>query len=365
MSVIIVTYNHRKHVEKCLNSIFSDNKCLDIIIVDNNSTDGTPDFVEHDFPEVTLIKNSQNKGYGAAVNLGVNYSKREYVVVLNPDVIIEANFFEELLKPIMENSNLITTPKALLYDGSKINTCGNIEHFTGLTFTLGLGKDKGELNESKFISGLSGVCFAAKRSIYLEIGGFDENIFLYMEDAEISWNINSRGLNILYVPSAVIYHDYKLMVPAEKIYHLEIGRYIILKKYFTWKEYLMFAPSLLIAELFTVGYSLLKGTEGFKFKMQAVKDGINTDIEKVECNRRELIDSFDWKVPEGQLSYNFLDKFIRKLGNAVFFINYNVICSLVYLRSQDIEIPVVPAEGKLDEYTVTSIAEITDKKMGK
>ena len=126
----------------------------------------------------------------------------------------------------------------------------------------------------------------------------------------------------------------------------------------------MFAPSLIIAELFTTGYSLLKGKEGFKFKRQAVKEGIKADVEKVECNRQELIDSFEWKMPEGQLSYNFLDKSLRKLGNLIFFVNYNLICTLGHLKSQNIEIPAVQ-EGKLDEYPVTLIAEITDKKMGK
>lgn len=364
ISVIIVTYNHKEHIKKCLDSIFKNDKNLDVIIVDNNSIDGTPDLIKDAFPEVNLVKNPQNSGYGSAVNLGVKYSKKEYIVILNPDVTVETNFIEELVKPITKNKYLVTTPKALLYDGSKINTCGNIEHFTGLAFTLGLGKDKEELSDSKFISGLSGVCFAITRSLYLEIGGFDENIFLYMEDTEISWNINSRGLKILYVPSAVIYHDYELVVHAEKIYYLEKGRYIILKKYFTWKEYLMFAPSLIIAELFTVGYSLLKGTEGFKFKMQAIKDSVNSDVEKVECNRRELINSFEWKMPEGQLSYNFLDRFVRKLGNLIFFINYNLIRTLCQLRSQDIEILDIQ-EGKLDEYPVALITETTDKKMGK
>lgn len=320
-----------QYIGKCLNSISKYH--ANVVIVDNHSTDGTADFIEKNYPEITLIKSPKNTGFGTSVNLGVKQSKKEYVVILNPDVTTESNFVEELVKPIQENRNVITTPKTLLYDGSKINTCGNIAHFTGLAFTLGLGSETDEFNDYMYISGLSGVCFAIRRDIFLEIGGFDESLFLYMEDAELSWNINSKGLKILYVPTSIIYHDYKLKVPAEKIYYLETGRYTILKRYYTWREYILFFPSLMIAELFIWGYSLLKGYNGIKFKWQAIKDSLKTNIEKKECDRRNLIDSFEWEIPTDQLNYSILDKFIKKLGNYIFFLNYSFILILWNLKA--------------------------------
>lgn len=325
-SVIVVTYNHEYFIKTCLNSLMT-NIGLEIIIVDNCSSDSTVKTIKK-FPSVKLIKNESNMGYGNGVNIGIKHSTRKYIVVLNPDVKVEKNSIEELISPLKNRKETITVPKTLVYDGSKINTCGNIEHFTGLTFTFGLGEDKAAFNKPMYIAGLSGVCFAIKRELYLEIGGFDECFFLYMEDADLSWNICSRGLKILYVPSSIIYHDYELSVSAEKIYHLEKGRYIILKKYLTWKEYLMFLPSLMMAELLTWGYSLLNGHEGLKFKIYAIKDGLRSNIKKKKCNTRELITSFDWKVPEGQLNYNFFDKFIKKISNFVFFVNYNLIINL-------------------------------------
>ena len=109
-----------------------------------------------------------------------------------------------------------------------------------------------------YLSGLSGVCFAIKRKNFLKIGGFDENIFLYMEDTELSWKINANNLKILYIPQAIIYHDYTLKVPPEKIYNLEMGRYIILRKYFTWKECLMFLPSLITNRNIYMGLCIFK-----------------------------------------------------------------------------------------------------------
>ena len=324
-SVIIVTHNHKNYLEKSLNSIPS---CMEIIVVDNDSSDGTPEEIERRYSHVKLIKSSINLGYGKGVNLGIKNSSKDHIVILNPDTVVQDNSIEELIKPLIDNENIITVPKVILYDGSGINTCGNIDHFTGLTFTRGLGEPKECYSEVEYLNGLSGVCFALNKELYNKIGGFDENIFLYMEDAELSWKINSLGYKIGYIPQSLVYHDYKLEVPAEKIYHLEVGRYLILKKYFTWKQFLMFLPSIFITELFTLGYASLKGFNGLKFKLKAMEEGLNTDVEKISINRKKLIQSLDCRIPHGQLSYNSMDKVFREIGNFIYFINYNVILYL-------------------------------------
>ena len=321
-SVVIVTYNHGNFIKKCLESIAVDT-ALEIIVVDNCSSDDTVNIVK-EFPFVKLVKNEDNMGYGNGVNIGIKYSKRKYVVVLNPDVKVEKNSIEELIKPLKDQKGLITVPKTLLYDGSKINTCGNIAHFTGLTFTLGLGEDKNAFNKPMYATGLSGVGFAIERDLYLKLGGFDESFFLYMEDAELSWNIQSKGLKILYVPSSVIYHDYKLMVPAEKIYHLEKGRYVILRKYMSWKYCLMFLPSLLMTEILTFGYSIINSNSSIKFKFRAIKDGLTVNIHKKNPNINVLVESLDWKIPEGQLSYTVWDRGLKRFANVVYLLNYNI-----------------------------------------
>ena len=345
-SVIIVTYNHADFIKMCLNSL-KINKSIEIIVVDNCSSDDTVKIIKK-FPSVKLIKNENNNGYGNGVNLGVKHSKGKYVVVLNPDVKVERNSIKELIKPLKIHENIITVPKVLLYDGSKINTCGNIEHFTGLTFTRGLGEDTTRFNKSTYVTGLSGVCFAIKRELYQKIGGFDENIFLYMEDTELSWKINSLGFKIQYIPGSVVYHDYRLNVPAEKIYHLEKGRYIVLRKYFTWKQFLMFLPSIFVTEFFTFGYASLNGINGLKFKLKAIKEGFSKDIEKIDINRKELIKLLDWKIPDDQLSYNFMDKIIKKAGNFVYFLNYILIFYLWTVMSEKIQKGYSPNEFQID-----------------
>lgn len=328
VSVIIVTHNHRIYIEKCLDSIPNG---IEVLIVDNVSTDGTPELIEKKYPHITLLKNDENLGYGKGVNSGVKISKKEYLIILNPDTFIQADSFENLFKPLINHVDIITVPKVLLYDGSKINTCGNIEHFTGLTFTRGLGEDKDSYNDTEYLNGLSGVCFAMRKDLYDKIGGFDESIFLYMEDTELSWRLNSLGLKIQYIPDSIIYHDYKLTVSPEKIFHLERGRYIILRKYFTWKLFILFFPSLIVSEIYTMGYSLLNGKDGVKFKIKAIKEGLSLDIK--EKNFTANIKSLDWKVPYEQLSHNRLDKTVRIIGNIVYYLNYYFVIYLINFKT--------------------------------
>lgn len=323
-SIIIVTYNHKKYMRECLSSVLS-NDPLEIIVVDNGSTDGTPEFIEENFPEVKLVRSPRNLGYGGGNNLGVKHAKGEYVVILNPDTKVEEDWLEELLKPIEKEKKLITTPKILTYDGSKINTCGNIEHFTGLAFTRGLNESPEKLDKFEYLSGLSGACFAMKRKEYLELGGFDESFLAYMEDAELSWRSHVYGFRILYVPTAIVYHDYTLNVSPWKVYHLEKGRYIILRKYLTWREILLILPSLLMTEILTWGYSLLNGTEGVKYKVKGLRDGITIKVSKINCDKSYVLKKLDWKIPEEQLSYNIIDRVIKKIANLVYWINYRVV----------------------------------------
>ncbi|MBT9150976.1 MAG: N-acetylglucosaminyl-diphospho-decaprenol L-rhamnosyltransferase [candidate division WS2 bacterium] len=97
----------------------------------------------------------------------------------------------------------------------------------------------------EYVSGFSGCCFAMRKRDFEELGGFDENFFAYNEDSDLSWRAHLKGFGILYVPTSIVRHDYKLNVPPEKIYHLEKNRYLILRKCFSWKDLLVLFPSLL------------------------------------------------------------------------------------------------------------------------
>lgn len=298
---------------------------MEVILVDNCSVDGTVEYVRVNFPEVRVRSLDVNWGYGRANNLGVRESSGEYIVILNPDTHIEPESLSRLIAPLAERDRTITVPKILLYDGSRINTCGNIEHFTGLTFTRGLGKDPDSFGSSEYVSGMSGACFAMRRNEYLELGGFDERFFVYMEDAEFSWRARSNLFGILYVPDSVVYHDYSLKVTPQKLLQLEKGRYLLLKKYYRRRDLLSLLPSLAASEVLTWGYAFKLGPPGVKAKALSIMDNSWREKSTSTIDPKQLMRHLDRRIPIDQLSFTRLDKLMKRIANLTYHINCKVL----------------------------------------
>lgn len=324
-SIIIVTYNSRHYLDACLRSVFGQDYPHEVILVDNCSQDDTVQYVRESFPEVRVIECPENRGYGSGNNLGVKYARGEYVVILNPDTIVEEGWLSSLLLPLMHQPKLITTPKILLYDGLAINTCGNINTISGLTFTRGLGVDPSSFPDAEEVSGVSGACFAMRREDYFSLGGFDENFFLYNEDSELSWRAHLHNYRVLYVPTSVIRHDYQLSVSPEKIYFLEKGRYMIIKKYFSMRDLLLFSPSLLVTELLTLGYALRFGWKGLALKLKAAREGLGTTVERVDGGGTRIFPNLCAAIPEDQLTFNEVERFGKIICNKIFKWNFRAI----------------------------------------
>ncbi|MFA4849343.1 MAG: glycosyltransferase family 2 protein [Methanoregula sp.] len=324
-SIIIVTYNHKHFLRKCLDSVLNQEYPHEIILVDNCSGDGTVSYVREYFPTVKIIENLTNAGYGAGNNLGIKHARGEYIVILNPDTIVHEGWLTALISPLECEVNVITTPKILTYDGFTINTCGNINHFTGLNFTRGLGANPDQYQNPSSTGGISGACFAIRKHDYISLGGFDEVFFVYNEDSDFSWNAFQRGYTIKYIPNSVLQHHYTLKVSPEKLYHLEKGRYIILRKYFSRKDMILLSPSLSVTEILTWGYSLKQGKKGIRNKIKAMTEGLQQPIKKVRCDKDLLLSHLDAKIPDTQLISNVLERVIIVIGNCIFLLNYSVI----------------------------------------
>lgn len=326
VSIISVIYKQKKYLEGFINSILHQNNCsLEIIIVDNDSQDGGVQFIKDNYPSIKIIENSHNVGYGAGNNSGAFEAKGEYLVFVNPDTILEDSCIKELIQPLRNEKKIITTPKIVLFKEDKINTCGLINHFTGLSFTRGLGEEVQKYKEVESISGFSGCCFAIKKEDFAELGGFEEKLFLYHEDVELSWRALLMGFNILFIPDSKIKHDYSLKITPEKLYHLEKGRYIVLRKYLQTKDFFLLFPSLMIVEWLTTAYAMRLGWLGFKSKIKALKDGLSVRVSKMNINNKILLRSLNTNIPINQLSFTKLDIYFKKFANKVFEMNKKMI----------------------------------------
>ena len=333
VNIIIVSYNSKNYIKPCIESILNEDYLAKIIVVDNRSSDDTAEFIEKNFPSVRVIRSQRNLGYGAGNNLGVKIVRGEYIVMLNPDTIVNEGWLKELIKPLKEEKKLITTPKILIYDGSAIGACGITNHFTGLAFTRGFGAKPSDFQNAEYVRGLSGGCFAIRREDFLELGGFDENFFLYNEDSDLSWRAHLEGFKIIFVPSSVVRHDYNLKVPPEKIYHLEKGRYMIIRKYYSWKDFLILSPSLIITELLTFGYATRNGWKGIRYKLKAIKDGLSIKVNKEKGDKSKLFKSLSVTIPVEQLTFNEAEKIFKIFANKIFEWNFKMVTEMYVIRT--------------------------------
>jgi GT2 family glycosyltransferase len=194
-----------------------------------------------------------------------------------------------------------------------------------MAFTRGTFEDPENWNTSQFVKGLSGVCFAISKENYLKLGGFDEKIFLYMEDSEFSWRLNANHFKILYIPQSLIYHYYDFNVSVQKIYDVELGRYIILRKYLTSREYILLAPSFLMTEILTWGYAALNGTKGISSKLNAIKDVWAMPVEKINVKSSSLLKHMDNEIPELEFRFKPIFRASRKIANFIYRNNIRIL----------------------------------------
>ena len=223
VSISIVTYNNDKIIKKCLQNIFKNiNKTdFELIIVDNNSSDNTISIIEKDFKNIKLIKNNRNIGFGAAHNIAIKLGRGKYHLVLNPDIIFTENSIEKLVNFMEENHDVgLISPKIVSPDGTIQYLCKRSPCVFDLCirrFTPGFiqkifkkridffeMKDTG-YNKIMDVCYLSGSFMLFRKSVLEKIGGFDENFFMYSEDADITHRIGEISRTLFYPYTSVVH----------------------------------------------------------------------------------------------------------------------------------------------------------------
>ncbi len=212
VSVVIVNHNGRDYLKTCLNSVYqSENKKLlaEVIVVDNCSTDDSIDFLEKSYSDVFLIRNKINN-YVKAVNLGLNHTSSDVIVLLNNDTVVDRNWISELLRIMQQYPQTgVVQSKILFSDGQTLNSVGveEIEHFYFRDSGFG-EKDIGQYDNVKEIDFFSGGSVAIRRDCIKEVGFFDEDFIMFFEDVDYSIRCKKKGWKIYYAPKSVVYHKF-------------------------------------------------------------------------------------------------------------------------------------------------------------
>lgn len=213
MSVIIVTYNSQDLIEKCLTHLFLHNDIgndLEVVIVDNSSEEVSKEmfaFIEMKFPnQVKLIKNDKNGGYGQGNNLGVIHASGDYIAIMNPDITMTEPLFLDALRNLQSDEQLgILGYKQM--GGYNLSFYIRREFFIPVLI-LFLTKILNRLNifSSRFMF-VSGAYFFMSKKSFERIGFFDENLFLYCEESDITQRMLKSGLKIKYDKNKSYIHE--------------------------------------------------------------------------------------------------------------------------------------------------------------
>lgn len=272
VSIIIVSYNSAYYLPRCLSSLLgTDYPDFQVIIVDNDSSDGSAELVETSFPQMCLIRSECNCGFGAANNLGATCADGEILAFLNPDAVVQSNWLRPLVQALHTDPRAgLATAKILLMDHpDTINTCGNDVHYTGLTLCRGMGRHWTAFDRLEEVAAVSGAAFVIRHDLFQMLGGFDPDFFLYMEDTDLSLRARLAGWRCLFVPDSVVYHDYQLRFGPNKTYYQERNRYRMLLKVLRGRTLLALLPALLLAEFVAWGHTLLRNPKNWRNKLDA------------------------------------------------------------------------------------------------
>lgn len=212
VTVVVLNYNGRDHLEQCLPSLleldFPADR-LELLVVDNGSTDGSGEVVSRFAPRVQLLTSETNRGFSAGNNLGARQARGRYVAFLNNDTKVDPGWLSSLCRTMDGAPDAAAVAgKLLSWDGSRLDFGRGIITFDGHAFQEGAGLplDRDPHNEVAETFIPCGGNMLVRRELFLELDGFDEDYFAYLEDVDLAWRFWASGHRVLFDPGAVAWH---------------------------------------------------------------------------------------------------------------------------------------------------------------
>ena len=221
--IIILNWNGKDLTLDCLKSLtrvkYNNYK---ILVVDNGSTDDSVKVIQNEYPNVEILQLDKNIGYAGGNNAGFEHIKNqnpEYVLFLNNDTIVDPNFIEPLVKPLLDNSEIYQTVPKIFYANSKNKIWyagGKVNLGLGQIYHIGIRKyNSSQYTKSQYTDYATGCCFCMRSNDFEKLGGFDTSFPMYGEDVDLSLRIRANEKKILYVPDSIIWHKVSASIGGE------------------------------------------------------------------------------------------------------------------------------------------------------
>ena len=308
ISIVVLNYNAGELLLNCINSLKkSTYQNIEILVVDNISSDDSHTKCKKQFPDIKLIQNRKNLGYCGGNNVGIKEAKGEFIVILNPDTIVEENWLDEMFNAFNEFGDGLYQPKIIsLNESDIIQSTGNMIH----VFGFGFARDKGgkiieKKEEIEKIGYASGTCLFTTKKVLEKVGLLDEFLFLYHDDLDLGWRAAQIGINSYYVPKSKIFHaeSYSLKWSAKKFYWLERNRKYCLKTHYSKDTYKKMSFSLMLVDLSIWIFYISKGFLNAKIRaeLDILKNKKIIENKYLELEKKKII-------PDKELIKKFPDE---------------------------------------------------------
>ena len=242
VTIIVLNYNGLTHLEDCFSSLTQldyPTKCLELMMVDNASSDDSVNYIKTHYPDVRIVRTRENLGFAAGNNVGAREATSPYIVFLNNDTRVDPQFVFELINVVQGDAQVIcVSAKMLNWEGSEFDFAGAAAHFAGFGYQLGLTEpfSAHQFTESSPCLFACGGAMLIDRQIFLDSGGFDEDYFAYFEDVDLGWRLWLLGYKVMFAPAAIAYHRHhgtsdKLSDYRKRVLHKRNTLYSVLKNY--------------------------------------------------------------------------------------------------------------------------------------
>ena len=314
-SVVVVATDELHHLRDCLPSLaLLAGPSTEVVVVDNASQDGTASALAAEYPWVRVVCSERRLGYAPANNLGFRHARGAYLVVLNPDTRVDRHFGGELVAASRRwGDRALVTSRICMFDRPEVvNTCGIDVHFGLIAACHGLGRAASEFTDVEEVASVSGCAFLIPRSMLLDIGPFDDAVYPYLEDTELSLRARAFGYRCLVAPRSVVYHKYRIRLTPAKFFHIERNRWLVMLRLYRLPTLLCLAPALLVVEATAWAYAATLGPPHLAAKARsyvAVTRMLGTtlaDRRRVQPLRRQgdraLLRHLMGRLPAGQLA---------------------------------------------------------------
>lgn len=296
ISVVVVNYNGKKFLDNCLSSLVNQTyQDFEVIVVDNGSSDDSPAYIRERYPSVILVETGSNLGFAGGTNAGIRRAKGEFILTLNNDTIADPHLLEEIVRPMRSESRVGVCGAKMVFPDGRINSTAICISRSGAAWDRGRGEpDHGQYDVIEEVFGSCAGAALYRRSMLDEIGLFDEDFFLFMEDVDLAFRARLSGWKCMYVPTARVVHIHGGTAGFRSHISIYYGNrnlvwYVV--KNFPSRTLLLFSPWIIVRNCADLPYYLFKGMglTIVRAKIDMIK-GLHGMIEKRKNIKRMVSD---------------------------------------------------------------------------